>query len=302
MQWVVLLVAVGALLGGVGTEGSAQASAVHAGITASAIERDGGPRIHRVSPGAPVWTQSAGDDSATRRERRPTAWAILASAALAGSGQATLRQRRFVAYLAAEGFLWTRYAQDQREGRAERRNYRNIAAEFARSQFTPNPRAGEWDYYERMEKFVESGVFDQRPGGELVPEADTSTYNGSVWLLARQTYWKDPSQEPPRTSEEWRRAELFYRSRAVGPDQRWSWRNSPVAYDQFRSTIRRSNDAFRRSLTDIGAVIANHALSTVDAFVTVRLRQRPSLREGYSLEVSIPFDVGRRVIGGARAP
>lgn len=301
MRWAALLAVSGALLVGAGTEGSAQARAVNAGISNSAIEREGRRQEERFVGGAP-WTHAADADTADKGQRRPTAWVILASAALAGSGQAMLGQRRFIGYLAAEGFLWTRYVQDQREGRAERTSYRNIAAEFARSQFTPNPRAGDWDYYERMEKFVESGVFDRNPGGNIVPEADTTTYNGSVWLLARETYWKDANQEPPRTSEEWRRAELFYRTRAVGPDQRWSWRGSPAAYDQFRRSIRRSNDAFRRSLTDVGVVIANHALSTVDAFVTVRLRQRPSLREGYSLELSIPFDVGRRAIDGARAP
>jgi hypothetical protein len=302
MRPAALLVTVVVLLGGVGAEGSAQARAVRAGFTAPAAEFAHELRNDAAISGAGRWAALEGGDTAAKRQPRPTAWAILASAALAGSGQAMLGQRRFLAYLAVEGILWTKYVQDQREGRSARRDYRNIAAEFARSQFTPNPRPGDWDYYERMEKFVESGAFDRNPGGDLLPEADTSTYNGSVWLLARETYWNDPNQEPPRTSEEWRRAELFYRSRAVGPDRQWSWRASSAAYDQFRHRIRQSNDAFRRSLADIGVVIANHALSTVDAFVTVRLRQRPSLRDGYSLELEVPFDVGRRVIGGARAP
>ena len=43
-----------------------------------------------------------------------------------GTGQARLGQDRFVAYLAVEGFLWTRYLAHRRQGIEERRDYREL--------------------------------------------------------------------------------------------------------------------------------------------------------------------------------
>ena len=58
-----------------------------------------------------------------------------------------------------------------------------------------------------------------------------------------------------------------------------------------RRTIRRSNNAYRTSLQDLGLVIANHALSTVDAFITVRLRRHvDAAGERLELRGSIPFE------------
>ena len=162
-------------------------------------------------------------DSRRPDSRRPTPWAILASAALAGSGQAILGQNRFVAYLAIETYAWVRYAADVGQGRRERTSYESLSAQVARAPFTTNPRVGGWDYYERMEHFRESGVFDAGTSGVFRPESDTTTYNGSIWLLARQTYWTDPLHAPDRSSTAWQSAERFYRGRAITPDRRWSW-------------------------------------------------------------------------------
>jgi len=204
---------------------------------------------------------------------RATPWAILASAVVPGTGQALLSQDRVVAYLAIEAYAWARYAADAREGRDARAAYRNLASEVARRPFSATRPVGDFDYYERMEKFVESGAFDAIPGGDLDPEPDTTTANGAIWLLARQTYWSNPLEPPPRTSPEYEFAEAFYRERAVGSEYRWSWSNARLEYAEFRRTIRRSNNAYRNSLEDLGLVIANHALSMVDAFITVRLRR-----------------------------
>ena len=144
-----------------------------------------------------------------------------------------------------------------------------------------------------MEKFAQSGAFDAVPGGDLDPEADTTTANGSIWLLARQTFWSDPTLPPDRTSLEYRSAEAFYRERAVGPEFRWSWDNARLEYAEFRRTIRRSNNAYRTSLQDLGIVIANHALSTVDAFVTVRLRRQMNA-ETQRFEIFGSIPIGRR--------
>ena len=224
---------------------------------------------------------------------RTTPWSILASAIVPGTGQAWLGQDRFVAYLAVEAYAWARYAADARESRQARSSYRDLASEVARRSFSTTRPVGGWDYYERMEHFAESGAFDATPGGALDPEPDTTTANGATWLLARQTYWSNPSDPPPRESVEYKYAEEFYRERAVRPEYRWSWSNAQLEYAEFRRTIRRSNDAYRNSLEDLGLVIANHALSTVDAFITVRLRrQEDSNGKRYTLTGSFPL--GRR--------
>ena len=79
---------------------------------------------------------------------------------------------------------------------------------------------------------------------------------------------------PPRDSPEYARALAFYAGRAYDQAFRWSWRNAQLEYDEYRQTIRKSNDAYKAAATDLGLLIANHVLSTVDAFVTVRLRAR----------------------------
>jgi len=219
---------------------------------------------------------------------RATAWAVLASAVLPGTGQALLDQDRVVAYLAVEAYAWARYTADVREGRRARESYRNLASEVARRPFSTTRPVGDFDYYERMEKFVASGAFDAIPGGALDPETDTTTANGAIWLLARQTFWANP--DAPATAQEYTNAELFYRDRAVGTAYQWSWDNARLEYAEFRRTIRRSNNAYRTSLQDLGLVIANHALSTVDAFITVRLRRHVEAgSQRYELFGSIPI-------------
>ena len=204
--------------------------------------------------------------------RRRARWAPLASAALPGAGQALLEQQRFLPYLALEGYALLQLLADSREGRRQRSAYRKLASTVARAPLSPETPTGDWEYYERMEHFVESGAYDVETGGALQPEPDTTTYNGSVWLLARQTYWTDPFAPPPAGSAAYENAVAFYRQRAVTPEYRWSWRNAQLEQDVFRRTIARSNDAYRRAAQDLAIVIANHVLSTVDAYVTVRLR------------------------------
>jgi hypothetical protein len=71
-----------------------------------------------------------------------------------------------------------------------------------------------------MEKYASSGAFDVIPGGSVDPETDATTYNGSIWLLARQTYWRDPEVPPAPTSVEFQNAMSFYSRRAVPEEMR----------------------------------------------------------------------------------
>ena len=220
-----------------------------------------------------------------------TAWSVLASAVVPGSGQALLKQDRFVAYLAIEAYAWARYTADAREGRRARASYRELASEVARRQFGGSRPNGDFDYYEKMEKFAQRGAFDATPGGDLDPEPDSTTANGAIWLLARQTFWTDPTTPPPKSSQEYSNAATFYRDRAIKPEFQWSWANARLEYAEYRRTIRRSNNAYRTSLQDLGLVIANHALSTVDAFVTVRLRRHvDGGLQRLELYGTLPFD------------
>jgi len=197
---------------------------------------------------------------------------------------------RFVPYLAFEVYSWAQYAAHSREYRRHRDAYRDLAANVARSPFSILLQPGDFEYYERMEHFIESGVLEVIAGGILDPEPDSATYNGSVWLLARRTFWSDIDSPPDTSTREWKRAAEFYLRRAYDQPFRWSWRNAQLEYDEFRRLIRRGNESNRKSLQDLGAILANHMLSTIDAYVTVRLRRRPAQSSGgWQLNGSIPL-------------
>jgi hypothetical protein len=215
-------------------------------------------------------------------------WTPVASAIVPGSGQLMRRQRRGVPYLAAEAFLLVQYLSVRDDARDFRREYQRLA-QVARSFFTDDFPAGDFEYYERMEQFVESGAYDLDPNGSLLPETDTTTFNGFTWRLARRTFWENPDAPPPIDSEAYQRAIEFYQERAVRDEFRWSWQNAQLEQDLFRQTIERSNSAFRRTSQYLGVLIANHALSAIDAFVMVRLSRAPGARSEYRIEGSIPW-------------
>ncbi|MBA3919241.1 MAG: hypothetical protein C0516_11730 [Gemmatimonas sp.] len=200
-------------------------------------------------------------------------WAPLASLAIPGSGQYALGQQRSVAYLVAEGFLIVQYFSALRDGNRERDTYRSIAAEVARQPFAGPKPLGTWDYYETMQHFLESGVYDRVPGGAVDPEMDPTTYNGARWQLARETYWRDPDNAPPVASPEYQRALAFYLQYAVTDEYRWSWRDAQLQQDVYRQTINSANRSYQRAVNYLGVVAVNHLASLVDAYVSVRVRR-----------------------------
>ena len=199
-------------------------------------------------------------------------WVPLASAAVPGASQLLLGQDRFFAYLAVEGLTLMNYLNQSGEARRQRDRYRSLARDVARSPFAGDRPTGAWKYYEAMEYFIESGVFDRFPGGQFSPETDQSTTNGALWLLARQTYWRSPDVEPDHASAEYRKAIGMYIDRAVRPEYRYSWRNAQLEWDLYRRGIARTNQAHRDATSQLAILLANHLLSTVDAYVTLRLR------------------------------
>lgn len=217
-------------------------------------------------------------------------WSILGSAILPGLGQAVQGVDRAMPYLVAEAFAWTGYVWHSTDFRRQRDGYRDLAATVARAAFTPVRPIGDFAYYERMSHYPEAGRFEVVAGGNLDPEPDTTTYNGAMWLLARRTYWHDPDVPPDTASTEWERAVTFYRRRAYDQLYRWSWTGAPEEYTRYRELIERSNEANRRSLQALGLVIANHLLSTVDAYIVLRLRQKGTAAGGsLLLEGQLPL-------------
>lgn len=200
-----------------------------------------------------------------------------ASLLVPGSGQLLAGHDRGAIYLVAEAFLVIRYFNERADGRRERDRYVDLAFAVARAPFTPTRRDTAFEYFEQMEQFVESGPFDTDPGPALVPPTDERTFNGSVWALARRTFFEDPDAPPDPQSEEFQRALDFYRERAVGPNFLWSWRNAGLEQDLFRQSIQTSDEALRSARQQLGLLLANHLLSSVDAFVSTRL-SRPGRR------------------------
>ena len=197
----------------------------------------------------------------------------VASLLLPGSGQVLSHQSRAAAYLAAELYTLVRYLQLTRSGRSSASAFRDIAFDVARHAFSPSPaqRDTAWEYFETMERYGSSGQFNLSGGPGLVPEADTTTYNGSVWLLARRTYWRDPTTPPDPTSPEYANALQFYLAHAVGPAYLWSWQGADSALGVYRATIMKSDNAFRHAQDYLGLLLADHLASAVDALISTRL-------------------------------
>jgi hypothetical protein len=247
----------------------------------------------RAVPDSAPRTHEALRLGALHLPRRDSAWWVpLTSTVLPGTGQALLGQDRFVAYLAVEGYVIFDYLKVSAEQRDERTRSRVLARDVARAVFGGARPIGEWKYYESMEKFVESGVFDRFPvpGGDVSPEVDPSTYNGWLWLDVRQRFWDNPNLEPGHSTKPYVDALTEYRARAVRDAYRWSWRNAQLEQDIYRRSIRRENQAAHAASALVNALVVNRLLSTVDAFITLRLRTgRPAGGEPASLTATVPW-------------
>ena len=211
----------------------------------------------------------------------------VASLVVPGSGQLVQRKDRGMVYLAAEAFFLTRFLQLTHDGRRGADRYRDLAYFVARRGFAPATRRDTvFEYYEQMERFTASGEYSRNPdpNGAVIPENDPATYNGSVWALAQRTYFPDPNNPPPTDSKDYLDALTFYSSHAVGPDFRWSWRDAALEQQEYRATIRASDDAFRSAQGQLGLLLANHLVSAIDALISTRLSAR--LRREASVETT----------------
>lgn len=264
-----------------------------------ALSRGGSPETYVVAPPGPAaasasaTTTSGAIPSVSWGPLLPRWTAPVGSLLLPGLGQLRLGEDRFVAYAAAELYLWTKYMKDTRELRRQRQAYKTLARDVARYFYSRNGPDGDWDYYEVMGKdYLESGAYSTTASGEVVPETDPATYNGHIWRLALRTYWGNPDTPPPPGSAPYNEALALYKRRAVPPELRWSWRNSQLERDLYRRAISRANDSFRRATVGGSLIVANHLLSAVDAFVVVRLESLRTpdgdQRVGATVRVPVP--------------
>ncbi|HWC74136.1 MAG TPA: hypothetical protein VG454_09375 [Gemmatimonadales bacterium] len=222
-------------------------------VQVSAQRQDGMTHADSVARSASIWV-------------RP-----LASLLVPGTGQLMAHQDRGAVYLAAEVYLVSRFIQLDHEATREAARFQALAFNVARAPYSPEKKDTIFEYYEQMERFPESGVYDADPGPAFAPETDPRTYNGSVWLLARRTFWQDPNVPPDPMSPAYINAVTFYLGHAIGPDYQWSWRDHSLEHEEYRQSIRRSDDSFRSAQNQIGLLLANHILSAIDALISARL-------------------------------
>lgn len=214
---------------------------------------------------APLSAQSAihlraGVSDSDRTHPAPISrpYAPLASLVLPGGGQYLLGDNRFVAYGAVEVVSWFLYGKDRQDQRRQEALFKDLARQVARAHFSATFPDAPWAYYEQMRDWLESGAYSQS-ATTLVPETDTLTYNGYKWQLALRT-------------NETRAAALDqYEQVAVKPDFQWSWRNAQEQWDVYKRNTDSRNDANRAAIRELSIIAANHILSMVDAFATIRL-------------------------------
>ena len=218
--------------------------------------------------------------------------AFLLSAALPGAGQYVQGQRRWIVYATAELAGWILVLERRHDGARLRDRYRELAWSVAREGLSEGPRMdGDFEYYETLSHWVQSGRFDLDPVLEgIQPETDPGTFNGSIWSRARDIYFPEGAPEPREGDPIYEEALAYYRARAYPARFLWDWSPDPSAWAAYDRTIEASDDRFRQVTLLTGALMANHLLSGVDAFVSARLRQA----SGASVSVTSGFGPGIR--------
>ncbi|MES2176502.1 MAG: hypothetical protein V4550_01455 [Gemmatimonadota bacterium] len=219
--------------------------------------------------------------------RLPLWSAPLASALIPGLGQARQGNDRFVGYLATEGYLLLQYVRNIREREDNARTYRAIARDVARRSFPGTHPDTVWQYYEKMEKYLESGAYSLTSSAPTVPQTDLNTYNGEVWRKARLTYGISLDDQNPTGAPLYSSALDYYETFAITQPYGWSWNNAQLERDLFRQSIHRVNDFNRQAKNHLIGLIANHVFSAIDAFAVFRLTQvaRGELRASATLRL-----------------
>lgn len=218
-----------------------------------------------AATGASAQATSDGETLASRRVAANT----LLSLALPGAGQLREGEGRGWGYLALEAAAWTVWIERRHRGGELRTRYRDLA--WAEGRIRNGPRVdGDFPYYEALSTWTRSGAFDADPSIPGVqPETDPATYNGSIWSLAQGLFLPPGASNPENEAR--RRALEYYRERAYGETFLWDWSGRPEAQSRLSHLIEESDDRFRQATVVLGAVLANHLASAVDAYLTTSL-------------------------------
>ncbi len=199
---------------------------------------------------------------------RPPALVTAASLVLPGMGQLLLSKRRWAVYAGVELAGWLVHLDRARAGRRLREDYRHVAWIAARGMTEPR-QEGDWEYFEALAHWLHSGMFDLDSAREgIQPETDAASYNGAIWTLARDLYLPEGAG-PDHPA--YARALSYYQKRAIPPELLWDWTGKEESLALYATLIDRSDEALRTATVVLGAVVANHLLSAVDAFVASRL-------------------------------
>ena len=202
-----------------------------------------------------------------------TALVTAASLALPGTGQLLLGQKRWAVYALLEFTGWLVHLDQRRYGHQLRNQYFDLAWMVARSGNPQPRREGDWEYYERLGSWSRSGRFDADPvRAGVQPEVDPGSFNGATWELARDIYVTSGAGEGDPS---YTKALAFYENRAYPFELAWDWTDKEAGLRQYRSLIEESDEALRSSTVVLGAVVANHLFSAVDAFVSSHVASSP---------------------------
>lgn len=194
--------------------------------------------------------------------------ALALSSLLPGAGQWRMGQARAWMYLGIEAAAWWLVLDRNARGGQRREAYRDLAWMEARGGEGARL-DGDFEYYERLSHYERSGAFDGDPlTAGIQPEPDPSTFNGGIWLLARQLAGGPGPVEPGTPAFE--QALAYYRDRAYDERFLWDWTGKGAERDRYRSLIRESDEAFRTAGLAVGAVVANHLVAGLDAFLAAR--------------------------------
>lgn len=172
-----------------------------------------------------------GDSSiVTPRSRRGTA--ILASAALPGSGQLLMgTRRRGEALLWLDGSLWVLWTGFSSYGRAREQDSRLHAARDAGADLTIRTPG----YYKALERYDNAGL-----------------YNEDVRREARDLYPNDPAAQ-----------HRYYESHGYFGSSAWDWSSDSARYHYWR-TRKSGRTALLRAQFATGALVLNRLASVVD--------------------------------------
>lgn len=218
---------------------------------------------------APAWRPAAAlevtDQGSPTGSLLPPALSLV----LPGAGQHVLGQNRKWLYFALEAGAWAFYLERRRAGGDYRDRYRDFAWDRARVQGGARV-DGDFGYYETLAHWLQSGVYDRDATTTGVqPELDPATFNGSIWSLAARIYLSG-DVGAPETEPAFPSALAYYADRAYGPEMLWDWSGEPGAQAEYSGLVDASDRRFRQATTLLGVVIANHLLSSVDAYVSSR--------------------------------